>query len=534
MTHMYRAVWTDNSLNVIGVASEEFSLWLTSRGTPIPIELGKSVTVGQRTATWVESKSEAGHVMQMHLKERLGGIQGTWVTVLTVIWTNSENILWADVHIEDPQVWTGVVHAPRVVRNLLLAGGDPRIGRDSIEVQPREIDDQKSVTALLTGLRDVNREIPYLVVRLGEGSQRTIAVQRATRSCETLAGLARVFMVDEESATLLNGILRPHLEIEALGAQLFMPGVMDNPQNARLSFHVSEDELDDDQKTLGRMILRRIALTSQWPEIPAHWKVLKLKGDDKRKSVTRAHAVSTSSSPDSTNEIAFPILADPVEILRLRREIEDLQNQALNAGILAEEANDKAREQKEKADNFRDQMVGELVRVPIGSDFRRGSIAAVIATVRQQAHHIVIPQSAERDIDVLDRTYTAKPWAHHVADFFVAIEKFAKESINHRFSGDFFAWCTDDQDGGFSANKVSMQESIPTMQNPDLVAAHTFEVSRDLNSSGKMVMVAHAKIQIRGGGNIPRIFFYDDTKGPTRKVHIGFIGPHDLVPTSSF
>ena len=72
------------------------------------------------------------------------------------------------------------------------------------------------------------------------------------------------------------------------------------------------------------------------------------------------------------------------------------------------------------------------------------------------------------------------------------------------------------------------------MQNPDLVAAHTFEVSRDLNSSGKMVMVAHAKIQIRGGGNIPRIFFYDDTKGPTRKVHIGFIGPHELVPTSSF
>ena len=245
---MYRAVWTDNSLNVIGVAPDEFSSWLTSRRTPIPIELGKSVTVGQRTATWVESRSEAGHVMQMHLKERLGGTQGTWVTVLTVIWTNSENILWADVHREDPQVWTGDVHAPQVVRNLLLAGGDPRIGRDSIEVQPREIDDQKSVMALLEGLRDENREIPYLVVRLGEGSQRTIAVQRATRSCETLAGLARVFMVDEESATLLNGILRPHLDIEALGAQLFMPGVMDNPQNARLSFHVSEDELDDDEE----------------------------------------------------------------------------------------------------------------------------------------------------------------------------------------------------------------------------------------------------------------------------------------------
>jgi hypothetical protein len=47
-------------------------------------------------------------------------------------------------------------------------------------------------------------------------------------------------------------------------------------------------------------------------------------------------------------------------------------------------------------------------------------------------------------------------------------------------------------------------------------------------------MVAHAKIQARGSGHIPRVFFYDDTRGETQKIHIGFIGPHYLVPTSGF
>jgi hypothetical protein len=45
-------------------------------------------------------------------------------------------------------------------------------------------------------------------------------------------------------------------------------------------------------------------------------------------------------------------------------------------------------------------------------------------------------------------------------------------------------------------------------------------------------MLAHIK-SIQGGGmQIPRIYFHDDTKGKTGKVHIGFIGPHDLVPNT--
>jgi hypothetical protein len=79
-----------------------------------------------------------------------------------------------------------------------------------------------------------------------------------------------------------------------------------------------------------------------------------------------------------------------------------------------------------------------------------------------------------------------------------------------------------------------MTDSEPTLKNSQLRSTRVFAVSTDLDSSGLKLMVAHAKIQARGSGHIPRVFFYDDTRGETQKIHIGFIGPHYLVPTSGF
>jgi hypothetical protein len=45
-------------------------------------------------------------------------------------------------------------------------------------------------------------------------------------------------------------------------------------------------------------------------------------------------------------------------------------------------------------------------------------------------------------------------------------------------------------------------------------------------------MVAHLKVAEGGGAQIPRIYFLDDTKGVTGKVHIGFFGPHRFVPNA--
>jgi hypothetical protein len=43
---------------------------------------------------------------------------------------------------------------------------------------------------------------------------------------------------------------------------------------------------------------------------------------------------------------------------------------------------------------------------------------------------------------------------------------------------------------------------------------------------------AHPKVSEGGGNLAPRIYFYDDTSGPTAMVHVGGVGPHHLMPNT--
>jgi hypothetical protein len=45
-------------------------------------------------------------------------------------------------------------------------------------------------------------------------------------------------------------------------------------------------------------------------------------------------------------------------------------------------------------------------------------------------------------------------------------------------------------------------------------------------------MYSHLKIAEGGKDLAPRVYFHDDTDGSTGKVHIGFIGPHYLMPNT--
>jgi hypothetical protein len=524
MTHVYRALWTDDSLSLIDVLPDELHSWLRSRGTPLEIRPNDIVVADHRMLTWSHYENTLGKATQFVLHEdHLGG----WTTCITAMWTAEHNVLWADVLTDLPYEQVGIVNAPRVVRNLLLAGGEPQIGRDSIEVQPQEVDDQNSLSDLLDGLNDPLRVIPYLVIRGGKGTDMRLAVQRATRASETLAGLAQVFMVHEESMVLLNAALPVGRRLEELGARLFMPRANDEHQDERLSYFVPDSELDDDQKTLGRMMLRRIGATSQWPAVPVTWSLLKRECDLLSHALVQSYT-SSSPAPPGVDATASPDTSiDQEEIERLRTEIERLQTELVVAAIAAEEA-------ETKAESYLDHLVRELVTDrPDGPlEIRKGTIAATISQARQVANHLHIPASAEQSIEVLDRTEVSNVWARDLGQFFASLERYAYSVLNAGFQGDFLAWLK--QNGDYSAQKIAMKESESVMKDPELRAKRVFGVSDALDVTGQKLMQAHAKIQIRGGGQIPRVYFFDDTKGQTGKVHIGFIGPHYLVPTASF
>lgn len=77
-----------------------------------------------------------------------------------------------------------------------------------------------------------------------------------------------------------------------------------------------------------------------------------------------------------------------------------------------------------------------------------------------------------------------------------------------------------------------MTESQTVCTTESLRRHRDLPIDNAISPSGRIEMLAHIK-SIQGGGmQIPRIYFHDDTKGKTVQVHVGFIGPHDLVPNT--
>jgi hypothetical protein len=74
-----------------------------------------------------------------------------------------------------------------------------------------------------------------------------------------------------------------------------------------------------------------------------------------------------------------------------------------------------------------------------------------------------------------------------------------------------------------------MTESQSVQQSSRLRNQRLLPVAREVCSDAKVVMLAHLKIAEGGGPLAPRVYFHDDTRGPTGRVHIGFIGPHKYM-----
>ena len=68
-----------------------------------------------------------------------------------------------------------------------------------------------------------------------------------------------------------------------------------------------------------------------------------------------------------------------------------------------------------------------------------------------------------------------------------------------------------------------MRESETVHNNERLKSQRILPVATELDPTGKIFMEAHLKF---GGTSAPRLYFFDDSKGVTGKIHIGGLDPH--------
>lgn len=208
------------------------------------------------------------------------------------------------------------------------------------------------------------------------------------------------------------------------------------------------------------------------------------------------------------------------QMVTLQRENEDLRgfNEQLRRSFV------------EYSQALDDDDLEESERPGIPDDATTCSEAFELA--RGHLTNLVIPASAAVSLAELDSANESQGWGRSAWRALRALDAYAAEGS--RRNG-FWDWCDHSASGLWPATekKLAMSESETVMNSRELREKRRFEVDRRVDESGRMLMVAHIKVAEGGGQQIPRIYFHDDTKGPTGKVHIGFFGPHRFVPNKS-
>jgi len=386
-----------------------------------------------------------------------------------------------------------------------------------------EVDDPSALHSLLEKLRDPSYSLSVLVLSRGSTDEEPLSSQQAIRASDALAGRAQVVTIPKRLIEEFDSRVPSQLQLGELRAKLLLAGALSEPDDPRRSIGFEVGTVGASPSLLGLAAARWLGTYAIWPEATSEWIVGKKKLDDLRRNLLREKGSSIVSSSAQSSE-------DEADVLRSK--VDDLQTQLSDANQLTWEWIHEADRLAKEVINLENKLVKVLVKESPDSFPSRSTISETIDVAQERANWIVIPDSARRDIDVLDSVQSARAWAQDLQNLFAAMESYGKERAKSGFRGNFRAWC--ERTGRYSFEKIAMQESETTMASQELMATRVFEIDRIIEPSGRKVMVAHAKIQARGSGNIPRVYFYDDTNGRTGKVHIGFIGPHNLTPSSSF
>lgn len=156
------------------------------------------------------------------------------------------------------------------------------------------------------------------------------------------------------------------------------------------------------------------------------------------------------------------------------------------------------------------------------------TVEAVLRLADRCLATIGIHDSVVERAVVLDRSGSRRSRARAVGSVIAALHAYATDSTR---GGDFKEWCAaGGRDGvSYSANRVAMHESVSVQRDQQQSAARVFPVDVLLDDSERMQMLAHIKLD--QGPTAPRLYFHDDTRGRTGKIHIGYVGPH--LPTAN-
>lgn len=413
-------------------------------------------------------------------------------------------------------------------------------------------------------------------------------IERADAVARQLAGVASVAVVPKALMISFQNEMGPELAVNASEVRVYMPGSQDDANDRRLSAEWARRAHEESAhwclSTLRRWLIAR-QLPVRAPRIFEH--AVPVSPADVETSAEPHPADDAAITEElqqskEDHETTFRALRQArAQLKKLRTELDEQARQVADYEEWVSEVErerDNARrdaasqqqfhenalarlsEKSEQVETLQDQLVSYLVnptQTPVGlgqrrsmqaaRSFRVGSnvtgIADALSEFDEFWHNIeakplvVVPDSVRKTVARLDRSMSREADGRKVLDALGALAFYALE-VNEKTPGrgnDFWDWCehtAHPRRWPASGRKLAMSESEEVMRRPEFMKLREFPIDPAVSLTGRNKsdregfahMWAHMKLT-HGGGAL-RLHFYDDTRGKTKKVHVGYIGPH--------
>ena len=409
------------------------------------------------------------------------------------------------------------IERPRVVDDLLAIPGKPRFGALPLLSAPEPVPAGAIPILVNEVLRLPGRLLPVIVCTQPERGDDAW-LERAHRIAERTRGFANVFTLDRSAAEALCARLG-NLAAHNGCVRIYSQAPLDpDSDGLRHRCFPPDPFRPSPEAGIDRIVATAAALSARLSAPPA---------------------LTIFSSPGRTDDGAA---SDRVPDLEA-----DLSDALSQVDALGDEL--------EERDNEVNRLQGHLAR--LREELERAGMAhlywgakddpgtglpdtvqdieeAVLAAQFYLTDYLRLPDKAKRGLDRLATAPQAVVWGNTAWRGLRSLAAYARHRTEDHFQGGFWEWC----DAGFPESwpatdkKLSMSESETVQNTPKFNNRRLLPVSTDVDRTGKTYMYSHLKVAEGGSDLAPRIYFYDDTHGNTGKIHVGFIGPHYLMPNT--
>ncbi|MFI6967266.1 hypothetical protein [Streptomyces sp. NPDC050255] len=544
----HRAILTvPHTENVLGAVRRISAQWLTTKFGTAPLTSGHHHLDGTSVLTNQAAYQADGTEHAIRLQLREDNPEATWRTTITAV-TVGESSATVSVSLEA---------FPN--GDILLSPGRPRLIADLVrELEPADGPARhtlhaqhvgaEDVEALIDVLCDPGRRMPVLVAAnpLRPDVLWSRRVPKAMPQCAGAAGL--YLLLDTAAVDAFRSAIGEHHRVAPGAVRTYLAEVDPAwPKDASRHRFLTMARMSDPRDNAWYGIARTIQRLANEAPLPVALRSLSLTDDGVQRRREREVALSAVRRSDQIAGMRTDIdelkglLAQADEELKeaartaelSARTVASLEEQLQRSGARADgdmqdavDALDDAERARAEADILRrrlreagryDQTV--VVTPPPGAP---DSFEELWERAREFDGVLVTADKA-RALE-LDEGARARVWAAKAWNALRALDSYA-HAAREGFNGSFYQHCTTDRSGAVTwpHKQYAAAETEVTMSKWG--RERIFPVPREVDASKRSQMQAHLKLGSKGSTS-PRIYILDDTQGVTRKIIVGYIGPH--------